>query len=121
MTTIDAIPWNAEADKAWAEWDREYRKGKADPRPDLFLDHDVWSALLAAAGQPSDDDLASDLFWALHTTRQLGASLSIEDGKARIRRGQMTQEDYEEVRQEWLLPRMGQLRPLLEEPGKWYR
>ncbi len=89
-----------------------------DPRPDLFLDHDNWSRLLAVLWNLRADDAITDLFWALRTTRELGASLSIEDGRARIRRGAMTERDYTKVRAEWLLPRMADLKPFLEEP-RW--
>lgn len=87
----------------------------SDPRGDLFIDSDYWRWLLEAAYKISGDD-TEGLFWALEATRCLGASLTIVDGKARIRRGEMSEEEYERVRRDWLMPRMAELRPLLETP-----
>ncbi len=92
-----------------------YQPG-TDPRPDLILDSDLWAKLLRAAWLKGEDD-AFSVFWCLQTVRCLGASLTIIDGRGRIRAGEMPADDYADLRERWLRPRLREITEMLEAMG----
>ncbi len=74
---------------------------KADPRPELTGDSDLWARLLALA-YDLDGDLQGGLFGALHGLRCMGAGLVLNGGKAKLVHGEMTREEYSVDRETYL-------------------
>lgn len=65
-----------------------------DPRPDLEADHRFWEALLAAAQRHCD--AYGQPMWTLHGFRCMGCRLErFPNGKMRLRKGEMSQEQYD--------------------------
>lgn len=87
--------------------------GNPDPRPDLPLDHVLWVTLLFVARRV--DPYIRGLLWC---TRYLGAGAEY-DGKAiRIVPGQVSPEDYAQIRAEWMQPNRGRIVRVLEEAAR---
>lgn len=78
-----------------------------DPRPDLVEDADLWRRLLPLAG-----NVSRDLVMVLNGFRCLGARLEVRGTSARIVAGDC--EDYEALRDQWLLPYRRSLTALLQ-------
>lgn len=87
--------------------------GNPDPRPDLAADHVLWVTLLFVARRM--DPYIRGLLWC---TRYLGAGAEY-DGKAiRIIPGQVSPEDYAQIRAEWMQPHRGRIIRVLEEAAR---
>lgn len=87
--------------------------GNPDPRPDLPLDHVLWVTLLFVAKRV--DPYIRGLLWC---TRYLGAGAEY-DGKAiRITPGQVSPEDYAQIRAEWMQPHRERIIRVLEEAAR---
>ena len=71
-----------------------------DPRPDLVEDTGLWVYLLALAYDVDGD--IDGLAVALNGFRCLGARLELRDGSARLLPGEV--EDYDALRDRWLVP-----------------
>ena len=78
-----------------------------DPRPDLTEDAIHWTRLLALAG-----DVSRDLVMVLNGFRCLGARLEVNGKATRIVAGDC--EDYDALRDQWLLPYRRTLTALLQ-------
>lgn len=87
--------------------------GNPDPRPDLVADHVLWVTLLFVARRV--DIYIRGLLWC---ARYLGAGAEY-DGKAiRIVPGQVSPEDYAQIRAEWMQPNRGRIVRVLEEAAR---
>jgi len=84
-----------------------------DPRPDLVADAGLWARLLALAWEVDGD--RDGLACALNGFRCLGARLEVRDGTARLLPGEV--EDYDGLRQRWLVPYRRTLTALLRRVG----
>jgi len=91
------------------------RKGlRHDPRPELEEDTELWRALLEKADDLDGNDPLG-LFGALHGLRCLGASLTRVDGRVVLGHGRMSEAEYLEERNTWLLPHRENLVKMLGE------
>ena len=105
-TTIHTLH-SAEDWKGKTETFREYWGPARDPRPDLVEDSDLWSRLLALAVEVN-----VDLAWTLNGFRCFGARLEDRGATVRIVAGDC--EDYDALRDQWLLPYRRTLTALLQ-------
>lgn len=87
--------------------------GNPDPRPDLSADHVLWVTLLFVARRV--DPYIRGLLWC---TRYLGAGAEYDGKTIRIVPGQVSQEDYAQIRAEWMQPHRERIVRILEEAVK---
>jgi len=85
----------------------------ADPRPDLANDSALWSHLLDLAYDVDGDDPAG-LCGALNGLRCYGAALVGSEGGVWLVGGEMTDAEYDQMREEYLLPHKTTLTTLLK-------
>jgi hypothetical protein len=91
----------------------DHRGTVADPRLlDLPGDTESWLGLLSRA-YALDGDEPHGLFGALHGLRCFGAQLHTTRGGMRLTPGEMTRDEYRVLRETYLVPHAGTLRPLL--------
>lgn len=84
-----------------------------DPRPDLAVDSALWTALLEMA-YAADGENPDGYFGALYGIRCCGAQLDVlPTGNWRLRRGEITENEWIDIRQRWLLPHEAAIRRLL--------
>jgi len=92
-----------------------------DPRPDLREDSHLWEYVLANCRALEDVDDPGSLYGALDGVRCLGARLAIVNGRARLFRGAIGEEEYEQLRRMWLEPhheKLVRLLSWLDETGR---
>jgi len=101
--------------KQWQQYLAERPLPTADPRPDLHMDHALWQALLSRAHGGAIHGAGPDnLFWALQGLRCCGASLVWIDKHLYLKRGQMSQAEYDQARERYLMPHAQTLKELVE-------
>jgi hypothetical protein len=84
-----------------------------DPRPDLVSDSALWAALLEMACT-ADGENPDGYFGALYGIRCCGAQMDVlPTGGWRIRRGEISEDEWIDIRQRWLLPHEAAIRRLL--------
>jgi len=83
----------------------------SDPRPDLGADSAPWSLLLDIAFD-ADGDNPRGAFGVLHGLRCVGVGLERDErGRWRLVAGET--DDYDEIRETWLMPRRREIGELL--------
>ncbi len=83
----------------------------SDPRPDLAADSAPWSLLLALS-YDADGDNPAGAFGVLHGLRCVGVGLERDErGRWRLVAGET--DDYEQIRETWLMPRRREIGELL--------
>lgn len=87
--------------------------GNPDPRPDLTTDHVLWVTLLFVARRM--DIYIRGLLWC---ARYLGAGAEYDGKTVRITPGQVSPEDYAQIRAEWMQPHRERIVRVLEEAVK---
>lgn len=93
---------------------RQRARFTADPRPDLIGDSKQWGRLLEQAFDFDGMDTAG-LCGALHGLRCSGAKLVAEAGRLRLTAGEMSDAEYAELRDEYLVSHATTLRRLLND------
>ena len=74
-----------------------------DPRPELSADSDAWTKLLALAYDLDESDM-DGAYGALLGIRCMGASLVRVNGGWAIQRGEIPEDEYQDIRKRYLLP-----------------
>jgi hypothetical protein len=88
-----------------------------DPRPDLAGDSQMWARLLRGAAEIDFDD-PYGLFGALYGVRCCGATLEATTRGWRIvRPEEMGTWEWEDLREQWLMPHKAALKALLAAQG----
>jgi hypothetical protein len=85
-----------------------------DPRPDLVDDTVLWGPLLESARARFGDRV----YGVLHAVRALGARLERDDRGLRLVPGEISGDEYADLRERWLRPHADPLRRLLRS-GWW--
>ena len=86
--------WREHCRREWAE--HKVPSVRSDPREDLQADHGVWWCLLQVA--------EGDALGVLHGVRCLGAALERDGERWQLRRGEIEEEEYQALREQFLLP-----------------
>jgi len=89
-----------------------------DPRPDLTDDSQTWHELLMAA-RAIDGAEPEGLYGALHGMRCLGCRIAVVNGRAKLFRGEIAEDEYAALRDRWLRPHHETLVRLLENIERW--
>ena len=88
-----------------------------DPRPDLAGDSQMWARLLREAAEIDFDD-PYGLFGALYGVRCCGATLeATARGWRLVRPEEMGTWEWEDLREQWLMPHKAALKALLAAKG----
>ena len=88
-----------------------------DPRPELRYDHDHWEILLGVALDHSDS--RGEPYHTLQGLRCLGANLAPVAGSGlRLQRGEITAEEYDDLRARYLEPQLTRLQAVFREAAE---
>lgn len=88
-----------------------------DPRPDLTEDHRLWVVLLEEALRHPNPRVHDAPYWILQGLRCLGAHLELVNGRLKMSGGE-SQEEYEQHRRNYLLPRAALFTQILTEASE---
>jgi len=99
---------------AWEQYLAERPLPTDDPRPDIWVDHSLWAALLPLAHGHGPDEL----FGALLGLRCLGAGLAKLGGRLQLVHGAIASRAYQADREIYLMPHAQQLVMILEQAQK---
>jgi hypothetical protein len=98
----------------WQQYLTERPLPTDDPRPDIWVDHNLWATLLPLAHGHGPEEL----FGALHGLRCLGAGLAKLGGRVQLTHGAIDPRDYQADREKYLIPHAQQLVMILEQAQK---
>ena len=90
-----------------------------DPRPDLSRDSVLWHHLLMHCRAVENTGAPRSLYGALHGLRCLGARLKITEGHIKVTAGEIDDDEYKALRDEWLVPHHAKLVEVLSTLEKW--
>ncbi len=89
----------------------ERERWASDPRPDIVADSATWTILLGIAFD-ADGGNPRGAFGVLHGLRCVGVGLE-RDARSRWRLVAGETDDYDEIRETWLMPRRREIGELL--------
>jgi hypothetical protein len=91
---------------------------RVDPRSDLFLDSENWTRLLRYAANAYGEGPES-VVGIIDGIRCMGACITVKDGVARIRPGDMDATEYADIKAKWMQPYAAEITRILGEVGRW--